>query len=145
MSRTQGILKWSLLSGSLYFLGVALAHLLQAKVPGLYVYYDTPSVAYQDQIVAIFAFGWSAFYFTAFTAPERNRGLITAILLSGALAILGLCSINARVDIDPSLAPAHRTVYWIETAALFLFWLWLLILHSLASLQTSSPDEADGP
>jgi len=132
MSPYPRILKASLLAGSVYFLSVALAHLGQVKLPGLYIYYDLPSLAYQDSLIAILAFGWSAFFFTAFTAPERNRGLIAAILLSGALAILGLCSINARPDLHPAGGEASRRIYWLEAAALFLYWLWLLTFHTLA-------------
>ncbi|MCJ7514334.1 MAG: hypothetical protein MUO23_15385 [Anaerolineales bacterium] len=132
MSRNQLVLKASLLAGSIYFLCVGLAHLGQLKVPGLYIYYDLPSLGYQDSLIAILSLGWSAFFFTAFTSPLRNRGLIAAILISGALAILGLCSINARPELEPLGGDASRRVYWIETAVLFLYWLWLLVFHTLA-------------
>jgi len=139
--RYTRILKYSLLAGALYFLAVALAHLGQVKVPGLYIYYDLPSLGYQDSVIAILAFGWATFYFTAFTSPERNRGLIVAILISGALAILGLCSINARQDVHPAAGEAGRSVYWLETAAFFVYWLWLLTFHTLAGWRAPSPEE----
>jgi len=142
MSRYTRILKISLLAGSAYFLSVALAHLGQVKIPGLYLYYDLPSLGYQDSLIAILAFGWSAFFFTAFTAPERNRGLIAAILLSGALAILGLCSINARPELHPAGGETSRSIYWLETAVLFLYWLWLLTVHTLAGWK-GSPSELE--
>ncbi len=138
MSRYTRILKASLLVGSAYFLAVALAHLSQTKLPGLYIFYDVPSLVYQDSLIAILAFGWAAFFFTAFTAPERNRGLIAAILLSGALAILGLCSINAQPELHPVGGEASRRIYWLETAALFLYWLWLLAFHTLAGWKGST-------
>jgi len=132
MSRYTRILKISLLAGAVYFLCVALAHLGQTKIPGLYIYFDQPSLAYQDSLIATLALGWSAFFFTAFTSPERNRGLIAAILISGAVAILGLCSINSRPDLHPIGGEASRRIYWLETAFLFLYWLWLLAFHTLA-------------
>ncbi len=142
MSRFTRILKLSLLAGSVYFLAVALAHLGQTKIPGLYIYFDLPSLAYQDTMIAILALGWSAFFLTAFTSPERNRGLIAAILLSGAAAILGLCSINARPELHPAGGETSRSIYWLETAVLFLYWLWLLTVHTLAGWK-GSPSELE--
>lgn len=52
MSGNLRVLKWSLLPASMYCLSVVAAHMLGAKVPILFVYFNVPSNAYQDRIIA---------------------------------------------------------------------------------------------
>jgi hypothetical protein len=108
-------LKFSLLAGSVFFLLIGVVHAIGAKVPGLYLYFDLRSYAYQDKIVAALILGWAIFFFAAFKSPTRI--LLKAILLSGLIAIATLTFINSRETVS-QLAK-------IETVALSLYWLWL--------------------
>jgi hypothetical protein len=113
-------LKLSLLAGSIFFFLVGAAHAIGAKVPGLYVYFDLRSYAYQDKIVSALALGWAIFFFAAFKSPTTI--LLKAILLSGIIAIATLTFINSREAVN-QLAK-------IETIALFLYWLWLAVCYN---------------
>jgi len=123
------ILKWSLLAGALYFFSVSIVHLLGAKVPILYIYFNVPSNAYQDRIISFLAFGWAVFLFTAFTDPQKQTALVKAVLVAGAGALLGLAINTAVTDfrtLDSSLDPSP---FWMETFGLFIYWSWLLLFH----------------
>lgn len=96
MSKSVTMLKWLLLMGAVYFLAVALAHMLRIKIPLLFVYFDVPSYGYQDRIISFLSFGWSVFLFTASRDPVKNRGAVKAILIAGLGAILGLTVINSH-------------------------------------------------
>jgi hypothetical protein len=115
-SRT--ILKWLLLAGAIYFLLVALAHQLQFKIPGLYIYWDVPSFAYQDIIISALAFGWAAFF--ALGAILVSAGSVSAVALhvgAGLVAWVSLVRVNMtgelRVFVDDFTRP-----YWIQVGAL---------------------------
>jgi hypothetical protein len=128
MNRNLLILKWSLFAGSLYFLCVSAAHMLGMKLPLLFVYFNVPSYSYQDRIISFLAFGWALFFFTASTDPQKQSALVKAILIAGAAAAAGLSAINFTTDfrtLDPAIQPS---IFWVETAGLFLYWLWLVIL-----------------
>ena len=129
MEKSASVLKWSLLAGSAYFLGVAVAHMFGVKIPGLFVYFDVPSHTYQDRIISFLAFGWSAFLFTASTDPVRQRSLVKAILVSGAAAVVGLSVVNSATDFH-ALSPSTSVhVFWIETLGLFGYLVWLAVFH----------------
>ena len=129
MSANFRILKWSLLAGALYFFSVSVVHMLGLKVPVLFIYFNVPSHAYQDRIISFLAFGWAVFFFTAFTDPQKNSALVKAILVAGIGALLGVSMINLATDFQ-ALAPAiNVTVFWLEAAGLFVYWLWLVVFH----------------
>ncbi len=109
--------------GSLYFGAVSLAHLLGWKVPGLFVYFNVPSQAYQDRIIGLLAFGWSVFLWAA--AESLEDRLVRAALVSGAVAVLGLAVINATAE----LPRGPVGWFWLETAALGLVVMWLGVCH----------------
>ena len=123
------MLKWSLLLGSIYFFCVAVVHLISFKIPVLFIYYDVPSYTYQDRIISVLAFGWSVFFFTAFTNPQRYSVFVKAILTSGAYAIVGLSMINVTTDFYNLNLNIKVWMFWIETAGLFMYWLLLLVLY----------------
>jgi len=133
MSTNQRILKYSLLAGALYFFSVSVVHMLGFKVPVLFIYFNVPSYAYQDRIISFLAFGWSVFLFTAFTDPQKNSALVKAILVAGAGALIGVSVINATTDfqsLDPAINP---TIFWLEAAGLFVYWLVLVVFHFRSS------------
>jgi hypothetical protein len=129
MTKNTAILKGLLLAGAVYFLAVAIAHMLRIKVPLLFVYYDVPSYGYQDRIISFLSFGWSAFLFAASRDPLRNRDAVKAALIAGLAAICGLNVINSVTDFH-SLSPgSNPSMFRLETlglsayvAALILFY-----------------------
>jgi hypothetical protein len=133
MSTDFRILKYSLLAGALYFLSVSVVHMLGLKIPVLFIYFNVPSYAYQDRIISFLAFGWSVFLFTGFTDPQKNSALVKAILVAGAGALIGASIINSATDfqaLDPAI---NVTVFWLEAAGLFIYWLWLVVFHFRSS------------
>jgi len=123
------ILSYSLFAGAFYFFAVATVHMLGIKLPILFIYYNVPSYAYQDRIISFLAFGWSLFLFTAARDVVKNAQLVKAILIAGGGAIIGLGIVNASTDfhaLDPAI---NVTVFWMETAVLFLYVLWLTIFY----------------
>jgi len=129
MKNNTIILKWSLLPGSIYFLSVSIVHMLGFKIPVLFIYFDVPSYAYQDRIISFLAFGWSAFIFAAFTDPQQYRIIVKALLTAGAFAIVGLSVINIFTDFYNFSLSIKAWKFWIESAGLFVYWLWLLVFY----------------
>lgn len=118
MTRNTAILKGLLLGGGVYFLAVAIVHMLRIKVPLLFVYYDVPSYGYQDRIISILAFGWSAFLFAASRDPLRNRDAVKASLIAGLAAIFGLNVINSITDFHALAPGSDPSVFRLETLGL---------------------------
>ena len=81
MRKSEITLKWLLLIGAVYFMAIAIVHMLRIKVPLLFVYFDVPSYGYQDRIISFLSFGWSSFLFTASRDPVKNRDAVKAILI----------------------------------------------------------------
>lgn len=131
MKNNSAILKLSLLAGSFYFLFVSIAHLSGLKFPGLYIYFQIPSYAFQDKIVALFALGWAIFFFTAFTDPVKNITLVRGILFAGAFAIIILCFINITTNFYLFNNSVNPGIIWLETILLFVYWLWLVVFYFL--------------
>lgn len=121
------ILKMLLYAGVFYFSGVAVVHALGVKIPGLYVFYNVPSYAYQDRIISFLAFGWAAIFLQ--TVIRMDPGLIKLILTIGLVAIVALLLNVAVTDfslLDPKINPVD--FLWI-IGALIVYWLGLII-HS---------------
>jgi hypothetical protein len=129
MSVNQKILKWLLLAGALYFFSVSVVHMLGVKVPVLFIYFNVPSNAYQDRIISFLAFGWAVFFFTAFSDPRKNSALARAILVAGAGALIGLGIINSTTDFHALDSAINSSVFWLEAAGMFFYWLWLVVFH----------------
>jgi hypothetical protein len=129
MSKSAAILRWLLLIGAVYFLVVAIAHMVRIKIPMLYVYYDVPSYGYQDRIISFLSFGWSIFLVAASTDPLKNRDFVKAILIAGLVAIFGLSIINETTDfhalspdIDPAVFRKEVLVLIVYEAILMMFY-----------------------
>jgi hypothetical protein len=131
------ILRRSLLAGAAYFAAVATVHTLGIKLPLLYVYYNVPSHAYQDHIIGLLAFGWAVFLLAAAGDPLHERRLTRAVLVAGAGAVAGLALINATTDFAALGAGLDTRVFWLETAGLFAYWLWLVGCWLLAEKPAS--------
>ncbi|MFZ2853597.1 MAG: hypothetical protein WAZ34_05725 [Rhodocyclaceae bacterium] len=120
------LLRWSLLAGAAYFALVALAHTFGLKLPGLFIYFDLPSYAYQDQIIGFLCFGWSALFFAAAREPQAARPLVAAVLVVGLAALVGLARINAGTDFASLTGAPQTGAYWLGCAAGLAYWTWLL-------------------
>jgi hypothetical protein len=118
MGRSTAVLKWLLLAGAVYFLGVSVSHMAGVKVPLLFVYFSVPSHAYQDRIISFLSFGWSVFLFTAAIDPVKNRDLVKAVLIAGLAAVFGLHVINSVTDFRSLSPDAHPAVFRMETLGL---------------------------
>jgi hypothetical protein len=127
MSANLRILKWSLFAGALYFFLISVVHLLGIKAPILYIYFNVPSNAYQDRIISFLAFGWAVFLFTAFTDPQKQVALVNATLVAGAGALVGLAINNGVTGFQDYGMDINPAVFWLETAGVFVYWLWLVV------------------
>jgi hypothetical protein len=138
VNRHAAILRWLLLAGGVYFLAIAVAHMLRLKVPLLFVYYDVPSYGYQDRIISFLSFGWAVFLFAASADPAKNRDAVKAILVAGLAAIFGLNVINSTTDFR-TLAPGiHPAVFREETIGLSVYVAALIFFYFLA--KEGNPD-----
>ena len=121
-------IKISLFCGAIYFLLMAIAHAIGLKMPGLFMYFNVPSYAYQDKIISLFAFGWAAFFFSVAANPSKN--LIKSIILIGAVALIMLTFINISTDFSSLSEKINPNLFHIETGILFLYWIWLLLCYN---------------
>jgi hypothetical protein len=121
MDKNTTILKWLLFVGAIYFLAVSIAHMLEFKVPLLFIYYNIPSYGYQDGIISFLSFGWSVFLFSASRDPVKNRSAIKAILIAGLAAVFGLQMINSSTDFSVVSPDIHSSVFAMETFGLSIY------------------------
>jgi hypothetical protein len=121
------ILEWSLRAGALYFACVALAHTIGFKAPGLFVYFNVSSHPYQDQLIGVLAFGWTALFYVASIDPVDHPTPVRALLLVSAAAILGLSRINALTDFGNFSPNITTQVFWAQVAVLFWYLVWLVV------------------
>ncbi len=129
MKRSTVVLKWLLLAGAVYFLAIAIAHMLRIKIPFLFVYYDIPSYGYQDRIISFLSFGWSVFLFTASVDPAKNRDAVRAILIAGVSAIFGLNVINSVTNFRAMSPDIHPSVFRKETLVLSVYVVSLILFY----------------
>ena len=139
MNKSLVTLKWLLLIGALYFLAVAIAHMLGTKVPLLFVYFDVPSYGYQNKIISFLSFGWSAFLFAASLDPVKNRDAVKAILIAGIGAIFGLNVINSSTDFHALSPDIRPSVFQIETLGLSAYVAALIFFYFLSTRQDTNP------
>lgn len=133
MSRSLNILKYLLLLGAVYFLGISVAHLLSLKIPGLFVYFNVPSYAYQDKIISFLAFGWAVSLFVAFMNPIANKSIIKSFIIAGLGAIIGLSTINLSADFNELTKNINRNIFWAETIILSIYLFVLAIFYFLVT------------
>lgn len=133
MTRNEKIFAWSFVPGSIYFLLVSVVHMAQVKVPVLFVYFDVPSHAYQDRIISLLAFGWALFFYLAFKMVKWGKSLWTVLqITSGAYGIMAFTLINSSGELTEKLEMATTLPYWIATAGLAVYLVWLMVWFYLA-------------
>lgn len=120
----EGMLRYSLLAGAIYFSAIAAAHVSGAKFPGLFIYYNIPSHQYQDNIISFLAFGWAAFFYAAAGAPS----IIKPLLGASVVALAGVANINLTTDFETIAGKVSLIPFWIEFAILCGYILWLAML-----------------
>ena len=123
----EKVLKASLQAGAIYCLGVAFAHLVRVKVPGLYVYYSIPSQGYQDQVIGTLAFGWAVFLWAASGGRQTRQMLLPAVFTAGLGGVAGLTVINLSSELAALAKPIDLAVFWLETGLLAGYLGWLLM------------------
>jgi hypothetical protein len=140
MNKSVTMLKWLLLIGAVYFLAVAIAHMVRTKIPLLFVYFDVPSYGYQDRIISFLSFGWSVFLFTASRDPVKNRGAVKAVLIAGLGAIFGLTVINSVTDFRALSPEINPSVFRMETLGLSAYVAALIFYYFLSTRQNTKSD-----
>ncbi len=129
MASKISLLKWSLRAGGLYFLLITAAYLFGLNVSMIFLYFDAPSYAYQDRVIAFLAFGWSLIFFTAAEDLTYRLRLVRTVLIAGGGALAGLIAINIVTnfrDLGQGITMLH---FWLETVGILLYWLWLFLLY----------------
>jgi len=136
--RVNILLKYSLYCGAVYFLLMSTAHSIGLKVPLLFIYFNVPSYAYQDKIIALLTFGWSIFFFIA--GRTLLRPLIIGILISGFAAIAMLTFINVSTDFSFFGNDISTGSFHAMTISLCVYWAVLLISFLSVAKQDFSPE-----
>ncbi len=136
MGRNTLILKWLLLAGAVYFLGISVVHMLRIKIPLLFIYFSVPSYGYQDRIISFLSFGWAVFLFSASLDPVKNRDAVKAILIAGIGAIFGLHVINVVTDFRMLSPDVHPRVFRLESRGLSAYVAALIFFYFLSKKET---------
>jgi hypothetical protein len=119
-------MKYSLLFGCFYFVGMAIAHFIGLKLPILFVYYDTPFYAYQDKIISFAVTAYIALFYLA----SKDRKNVPAAITVLGLTTAGLSFINFSSDLGEVMASGQTTLaYWLQTAFIGSYFLALLIIY----------------
>jgi hypothetical protein len=113
--------------GAGYFLLVSIAHAFEYKIPGLFIYFNVPSYAYQDKIISLLAFGWSVFFYYA--AKTISKNAVKAILVCGIAAIIMLFTINFSGELTRISGNKNVLVFNIQAGIFVLYWLWIAFAY----------------
>lgn len=107
----------ALAAGAVYFFLVALVHTMGWHVPGLFIFFDVPSQAFQDQIIGLLAFGWALWLAESARRCRRDpHASITPLLVAGAVAIVALARIVLLTPL-PTSTPSTGW-YWVQIGVL---------------------------
>lgn len=119
------LLRLALWAGVAYFCCMAVAHFFGFKYPLLFVYYDVPSYAYQDKIIAFAVVA----YICLFANAALHRSAVSAALVALGVTVLGLSSVNASDALGRVLDGRSTLAYWIQTGLIAAYFLTLLGLY----------------
>jgi len=106
------LLDWGLWACVAYFCCMATAHFFGIKVPVLFVYYDTPFLAYQDKIISFAIVAYVALFYSA----ARVREVVPAALVTLWLTAAGLAHVNLSEALGSLEGEKSMTAYWAQTA-----------------------------
>lgn len=123
-NKTEFWLKISLIGGALYFTAIAMVHMVGLKVPGLYIYFNTPSFLYQDRIIGLLVFGWACFFWMI----SQQLHLARNVLLPLFVALCVLVLINVSTDFDGAAREVGTWPYWLIWSGMCIYAFVLLLL-----------------
>lgn len=126
---SESLLKLTLWALAIYFLLIALAHITNTKLPLLFVYYNVPSEAYQDNIISFLSFGWAVFFATVARDPVQQLKFVRAILIAASGAIFGLSYNNITTDFTNFSSEIAIWPFWVQTGMLAGITCWILLLY----------------
>lgn len=120
------VLRALLAIGAALFGAMAFSHWNGLKAPLMYVYFDVPSVPYQDKIIAFCL----ATYAVIFVGASLHRVMVPFALAGLAAAVIGLAGVNLSDELAAAIPEGGTTLwYWAQTALFAVFagvigWLW---------------------
>jgi hypothetical protein len=123
--KNGALLRYSLLAGCVYFVLMSIAHFFGIKVPVLFVYYDVPYYAYQDMVISFAVLAYVGLFYLA----SKSRENVPVALLVLALTVGGLSLVNMSAELKLLTLLKPRDPYWIQTAIIGVYWLYLVILY----------------
>lgn len=105
---------------------MAIAHYFSIKVPLLFVYWDTPFYAYQDKIISFSVCAYVALFYAA----SQHRAVALNAIITLAITVLGLSSINMSTELETVMREGQSTTpYWLQTSLIFSYLLVLIIFY----------------
>tara|TARA_Y100001960_G_C14770843_1_gene879915 strand:+ start:3351 stop:3746 length:396 start_codon:yes stop_codon:yes gene_type:complete len=105
------LLKGLLVAGGLLFTAMAIAHFFSIKVPGLFVYYDTPFYNYQDKVISFAVLA----YVALFRIALKHKDVVPYILTVMVATVAGLMYINTSPEFIVLLEEGQSTApYWAQ-------------------------------
>lgn len=121
-----------------YFVAMAAAHWTDFKVPFLFIYYDVPSMAYQNKIISFCCLTYVSLFATAAMYPPA----VPAALASLATTVLGLTAVTSSDALISAMGKGSSTsMYRTQTAAIGGL---LLVLTGLYLISTPSTGARGG-
>jgi len=103
------------------------------KVPILFVYYDTPFYAYQDNIIS---FAVCAYVVLFYSASQLRAVALNAIIVL-AITVAGLGFVNVSDALASVLQEGQSTIpYWLQTGAIAGYLILLIMLYIRDSKNT---------
>jgi hypothetical protein len=133
------LLRSSLWLGVAYFCCMAGAHFFGLKYPLLFVYYDVPFYAYQDKIISFAVVA----YVCLFANAAMHRVAVPAALAALGMTVAGLSAVNVSDALASVLEGRSTFAYWLQTALIAGYFVWLLALSYVTSRGDASGDATD--
>jgi len=122
------LIRLHLLGGAGYFLIAALLHYTGTKFFGFYVFYDLPTEAYQDRIIAVLALGWGAMYVLSAKDPLKYFDLTNLLVIIGFIGLSGTAGNIWLTDFSQFPGFTGTWSYWVQVFGLVFY---LVMLGSM--------------
>jgi len=137
MDKRLKMIKLHLFGGSAYFLIAGMLHYSGTKWVGFYIFFDLPSQAYQDRLIAVLALGWAAMYALAAVDPLKYFDLTWMLVLIGGAGLLGTAGNVLLTDFNRFSDTGGTWPYWVQIFGLVFYILVLGLMNwSLARVRT---------
>jgi len=142
MANRLKLIRFHLLGGCGYFFIAALLHFTGMKIAGFYIFYDLPSEAYQDRIIAVLALGWGAIYLLSAKDPLRYFDLTNLLVLIGLIGLTGMAANIWLIDYSHFKESTGTGSYWLQVFGLVFYILvlaWMNLGLAKANAQQQVP------